>query len=182
MLLQPTKEGGRAGAWRGPTGASLSNLTSNRFPRAQPELPNIFTPSQTEPAKPSGLPRKAPRQAAFPLMPTAPPAPTSSEPGPNPSVDSFASPLCFLAIQSLPCDLQHAQPGRCYQTGHLQAKATGRADHDPQSRLQTSAHLPLAGQAPALCPFKSSSLANDTKHRAALAADAQRHQIQGVGN
>lgn len=182
MLLQPTKEGGRAGAWRGPTRASFSNVTSNSFPRAQPELLTVFTPSRTEPAKPSVFPRKGPRQAAFLRMPTAPPAPTSSEPGPDPSADGFASPLSCLAMQSLPRDLRHAQPGRCYQAGCLQAKTPGRADHVPQSRLQTSTHFPLAGRMRALCPFKSLSLANDTKHRAALAADVQRHQIQGVGN
>lgn len=111
MLLQPTKEGGRAGAWRGHTGASRFDPTFNRFPRAQPKPLNIFTPSQTKPAKPSVFPRNTPRQAAILLMPTAPPAP-GSEPGPNASVDSVASPLSFLAMQSLPVIFDmHSQVG-----------------------------------------------------------------------
>lgn len=177
------KKGGRAGTWRGHNGASLSNPTSTRFPRAPPEhLLNTFTARQTGPAKPSVFPPRAPRPAAFLLMPTAPPAPTTSEPDPNPSVDSFASPLSFLAMPSLPARLPARSRGRWGQTGRLQAKTTGRADHVHQSHLQTSAHFPPAGQAWAFCPFKSLSLANDTKHRAALAAAAQHHQAQGVGN
>jgi len=156
-------------------------MTSNRFPRAQSELLNIFTLSQTEPAKPSAFLRNTPRQAAFLLMPGAPPAPTSSEAGPNPSVNSSTSRL-FLAVQTLLVTFHVRSQAGVSRLADLQAKTAGRADHVPQSRLQMSPHFPPARRARALCPLKSLSLANDTNHRAALAADAQRHQIQGVGN
>lgn len=85
-----------------------------------------------------------------------------------------------------PDDPRHPfQPGTLnlnLQLKKKKIKTTGRAADVPQPRLQTSAHFPLAGRARALCPFKSVSLANDTKHRAALAAAARRRQIQGAGN
>lgn len=65
MLLQPTKEVGRAGAWRGPTGASFSNVTSNSFPRAQPELLTISRRAKPSQQNPLCSLEKAPGKQRF---------------------------------------------------------------------------------------------------------------------